>query len=160
MVNDNKSVTGVAVGRVSQIPVSENEHKVLESVIGNWINEGHIVGTNEKILTSDRYEWIPGKFFVLHKAYGLMGEVEVGGTEIIGYDQEKKEYYSTFYDSQGNINHDSITIKDNTWIWSGQSHRATVEFTENNKKQTVKHEHLDQDGKWILSMEVILRKIE
>jgi hypothetical protein len=35
------------------------------------------------ITTSDVYEWAPGGFFLLHTAYGRIGEFDVGGTEII-----------------------------------------------------------------------------
>jgi hypothetical protein len=31
---------------------------------------------------------MPGGFFVLHTAYGRIGDTAVGGTEIIGYDAE------------------------------------------------------------------------
>jgi hypothetical protein len=49
-------------------------------------------GTPEsKILVSDVYEWAPGRFFVIHPAYGRIG---VGGVEIIGYDTASQKYRS------------------------------------------------------------------
>src|SRR4051812_5350508 len=38
------------------------------------------------VLRVDVYEWMPGGFFVLHTAYGRIGDVGGGGTEIIGFD--------------------------------------------------------------------------
>ena len=53
------------------------------------------------ILTSDVYEWAPGGFFVVHSAFGKIGETGVGGVKIIGVDGQA--YRSTFYDSFGNV---------------------------------------------------------
>jgi Protein of unknown function (DUF1579) len=89
----------------AEAPEPRPEHRRLEVFIGKWINEGETVpvgGTSPaRILTSDVYEWIPGRFAVLHTAYGRMGELDVGGVEIIGYDAESGTYTSHFFDSQG-----------------------------------------------------------
>jgi hypothetical protein len=49
-------------------PVRDGRHQALAVLIGNWINEGHTVGTGSSpslpIVTSDVYEWAPGGFFV------------------------------------------------------------------------------------------------
>jgi hypothetical protein len=75
------------------------------------INEGHTIETAEipsvPILTSDVYEWAPGGFFVVHSAFGKIGETAVGGVEIIGVDGGA--YRSTFYDSFGNVHRVSWT---------------------------------------------------
>jgi hypothetical protein len=38
---------------------------------------------------------------VLHTAYGRIGDLDVGGVEILGYDSESGKYSSHFFDSQG-----------------------------------------------------------
>jgi hypothetical protein len=48
------------------------------------------------ITTSDIYEWLPGKYWILHTAYGRLGNTDVGGVEIIGYDRETGKYVCTF----------------------------------------------------------------
>ena len=37
-----------------------------------------------KIVTSDVYQWIPGRFAVLDAAYGRIGDLDVGSVEILG----------------------------------------------------------------------------
>jgi hypothetical protein len=73
-------------------PVRDGRHQALAVLIGKWINEGHTIGTSEipsaPILTSDVYEWAPGGFFVVHSAFGKIGQASVGGVEIIGVDGE------------------------------------------------------------------------
>src|SRR5262245_62766550 len=86
----NRTARGVAAGVVDRAPEPGPEQERLGVFIGKWINEGHTTASAGapplKILTSDVYEWMPGRFFVLHTAYGRIGDTDVGGTEVIGYD--------------------------------------------------------------------------
>ena len=65
-----------------QAPQPGPEHKRLDVFIGKWINEGYTVeapgSPSVKIITSDVYGWMPGGFFVLHTAYGRIGNMNVG----------------------------------------------------------------------------------
>jgi hypothetical protein len=74
-------------------------HEPLEIFIGKWMTAGETVATEDvpavKILASDVYEWMPGGFFILHTAHGRIGEQDVGGTEIIGFDAAAKVYGRT-----------------------------------------------------------------
>src|SRR5205823_5094615 len=94
-------------------PVRDGRHQALAVLICRCINEGHTIETAETpsvpILTSDAYEWAPGGFFVVHSAFGKIGDMSVGGVEIIGVDGEA--YHSTFYDSFGNVHHSRLEIE-------------------------------------------------
>ena len=69
-------------------PVRDGRHQALAVLIGNWINEGATVATADiptaAIRTSDVYAWVPGGFFVVHTAFGKIGDTSVGGVSIIG----------------------------------------------------------------------------
>ncbi len=163
MTESAREATGVAVGRVMHAPGPGPEHRRLDVFIGKWINEGQTVpaagAPSTRILTSDVYEWMPGGFFVLHTAYGRIGNVDVGGTEIIGYDPASKTYRSVLYDSQGNIDEDKLTVEGDTWTWAGATHRARSVFTDNGKTQTCRHERLDESETWVHAMDVVLVKV-
>lgn len=149
----------------SQQPAAQPglEYKLLDVFIGKWINEGYTIeapgAPSVKILTSDIYEWMPGGFFVLHTAYGRIGTMDVGGTEILGYNQATKKYFSNFYDSRGNIHEAELTVDNDTWTWKGISTGCTAVFTENGKVQTAHHVRRDENGLWIPAMEVVLTKV-
>ena len=100
-----RSTVTVQSGLIGQLVRPGPEHHRLEVFLGKWINEGYTVASTDvpsvKILTSDVYEWMPGGFFVLHTAYGRIGDIDVGGVEIIGYDAATKTYRTHFFDSQG-----------------------------------------------------------
>jgi hypothetical protein len=145
------------------LSVPSAAHQRLEIFIGKWINDGHTVATTDapaiKILTSDIYEWMPGGFFVLHTAYGRIGALDVGGTEIIGYDATSATYRAYFFDSSGNLSQHQLTPRGTTWTWQGETTRCTAVFSDVGKKQTAHHERLDEHGVWVPAMEVTLIKV-
>jgi hypothetical protein len=95
-MSESNTSTGARVVQVAaglentgrSVPVRDSRHEALGILIGKWINEGHTVATAEvssvPILTSDAYEWATSGFFVVHSAYGRIGEASVGGVEILG----------------------------------------------------------------------------
>jgi hypothetical protein len=139
-------------------------HDALDAWIGRWINEGNLINEDgspgPRITTSDVYEWAPGGFFVVHSAYGRIGEFGVGGVEIVGYDETSGDYTSHFYDSQGNVTVSRLVASGDTWTYRGDTTRATVEFSDDHRVQTVLHERSDDGTTYRPSMKVRLIKVE
>jgi hypothetical protein len=142
-------------------PVRDGRHQGLEVLIGNWINEGHTIGTAEApsvpILTSDSYQWAPGGFFIVHSAFGKIGGTSVGGVEIIGAQGEA--YSSTFYDSFGNVHRSRVEIDGDVVSWIGGRTRYTVTLTDGGLTQVAHHESSLDGVTWTPSMDVKLRKV-
>lgn len=164
---DRRRVVAVTRGAErsgAQGPSRGSAHDRLNVWVGRWINEGHTVqedgAPGVAITTSDVYEWLPGGFFVLHTAYGRIGDAGVGGAEIIGYDEASGGYYSHFYDSQGNVSTHKLSVLGDVWTNEGETTRATVEFSDANRIQTVLHERTDDGKKYSASMKVTLTKVE
>jgi hypothetical protein len=76
--------------------------------VKNWLNDYRL-----------KDEWVPGRFFVIHTAYGRIGDQAVGGIEIIGYDEMTRNFRTHFFDSQGNVGTQNLTFRDSVWTWSG-----------------------------------------
>lgn len=140
------------------------EYDRLNVLIGKWINVGKTepIGNEPPfdITSSDTYEWLPGKYWIMHTAYGRIGNMDGGGVEIIGYDHETGRYISYFYDSRGNASEHEIVVEDDTMQWKGEITACTSVFTENGRVQTANHVRLDENGQWVPSMNVVLRKVE
>jgi hypothetical protein len=140
------------------------QHDALDAWVGRWINEGHMINDDgspgPRITTSDVYEWAPGGFFILHSAYGRIGEFGVGGIEIIGHDEASGDYKSHFFDSQGNVIVSSLVARGDTWTYQGDTTRSTVDFSDNHRVQTVLHERTDDGTTYRPSMKVTLIKVE
>jgi hypothetical protein len=98
--------------------------------------------------------------FVMHPAYGRIGEVGVGGLEVIGYDPATGQYRTYFFDSQGNIITETLSYRDGTWTWQGEHARCTGVFSKDGKTLTAPHERSDDGKHWEPSMTVTLHKIE
>jgi hypothetical protein len=73
---------------------------------------------------------------VLHTAYGRMGELDVGGVEIIGYDADSGTYTSHFFDSQGHVTVDELLYDDGSWTWRGERIRTTSTFSDDGRCST------------------------
>jgi hypothetical protein len=142
------------------VPVPDHRHHALDVLIGKWINEGHTIAAENipavPILTSDVYEWAPGGFFVVHSAYGRIGDTSVGGLEITGVDGDA--YSSTFYDSFGNVHTSRLEVEGNVMRWIGARTRCIGEFTEGGTVQRAHHESSPDGETWRPSMNVTLRK--
>jgi hypothetical protein len=145
----------------STAPVRDGRHEALAVLIGQWINEGHTIATegapSVPILTSDVYEWAPGGFFVVHSAFGKIGETGVGGVEMIGVDGDA--YRSTFYDSFGNVHNSRLEIDGDVLRWIGDRTRCTVTLTDGGRTQVGRHESSADGVSWAASMDVTLRKV-
>lgn len=119
----------------------------LEIFIGKWMNHGRVITTGEEILTSDVYEWLPGKQFVLHTAYGQVGTHDVGGVELIGYNAKTRKLTSHFFTDQGDIRESELSFDGAmSCTWHGQLTGCTAEFAEAGKLQTAHHIRLDEHG--------------
>jgi uncharacterized protein DUF1579 len=127
------------------------EHRRSEAFIGKWINEGETIATpgarrrrGSSRATSTNA--VPGGFFVLHTTYGRLGDLDVGGVELLGYDQERGVYTSHFFDSQGNVTVDDLTHDDGTWAWQGDRVRTFGTFSDDGKTVRARHENSDDGG--------------
>jgi hypothetical protein len=112
------------------------------------------------ITTSDVYEWAPGGFFVVHTAYGRIGEFNGGGVELIGYDRASGRYTSHLFDSAGNLTVSGLDARGDTWTYQGATTRATVTFSHDDHIQTVLHERTDDGITYKPSMTVTLVKVD
>jgi hypothetical protein len=139
------------------------EHDLMESLIGKWMTVGQTISSDGEpaldIHASDIYEWVAGRFFVVHTAYGRIGEVGVGGVELIGYDPENQRFRTYFFDSQGNFTNQDLTFADGTWTWSGTHARATGVLSDDGQTMPTLHEWSDDGVNWQPSMDVTLRKV-
>jgi uncharacterized protein (DUF302 family) len=161
--SQSAAATGVATGRVTN-ETQRPEMKPLDVLIGRWLTEGETVAAPGAapvpIVASDVYQWAPGGHFVVHPAYGRIGDVGVGGLEIIGYDPATGQYRTHYFDSQGNILTETLSCRDGAWTWLGANVRCTGIFSEGGRLMTARHERSDDGVHWEPSMTVTLRKID
>jgi hypothetical protein len=82
-----------------------SEQARLAALIGRWRTQGWTRETAEapaaRIEATDTYEWLPGRFAVLHTVDARVGEERVEGAEIIGWDPARSAYVTQDFGSDG-----------------------------------------------------------
>lgn len=136
----------------------------LELFIGRWMTEGETVAApgapSVRIFTSDVYQWGPSGHFIMHPAYGRIGDQDVGGLEVIGYDPATDQFRTHFFDQTGNVITETLSLRDGTWTWQAAQHRCKGAFSDNGRTLTAHHERSDDRKSWAPTMTVTLRKCE
>ena len=113
----------------------------LNVFIGKWHHEGTSYGEGQDInnpsasavpwVSDESYEWLPGNFFVLHKWSAKTGNSSFIGTEVIGYDETKKEFFAYFFDNSGFHPIYKVTVENDTWNFSEPNTKAKVIINNN-----------------------------
>jgi Protein of unknown function (DUF1579) len=139
------------------------EHDVMSSLIGKWMTVGETIPNDgappTTIHASDIYEWVAGRYFVVHTAYGRIGDADVGSIELIGYDPDAGRFRTWLFDSQGNVVNEDLTFSDGTWTWEGDHARATGMLSADGRAMPTLHEWSDDGVNWRPSMKVTLHKV-
>jgi Protein of unknown function (DUF1579) len=141
------------------------EHRRLEAFVGSWDTEGTIwanpSGPGLGFRAIDRYEWVPGGFFVLHRWDAHMPDGRTQGVEILGYDAARATYTVHSFDSAGNADVMTATVADDTWTFEGKSLRFRGSFRDGGKSLVGVWDRRTDDGAgWKQLMDVKLSKVQ
>ena len=139
------------------------EHRALGAPIGKWITQGSIRATDDaassEMRAIDRYEWLPGGFFMLHKVDALIGGAASQSLEVIGYDTEQACYVSRSYDDQGVSDGFTAHLRDRAWSIDGERVRSRGAFDAGHAVLAGTWEQRNGQGRWSPWMDIELRKV-
>jgi hypothetical protein len=146
-------------------PKRRSEQERLEALVGRWRTEGWTRETAEvpaaRIEAVDTYEWLPGRFALLHSVDARVGEKRVEGAEIIGWDPARGAYLTQYFGSDGpNAYEASLAEEDGALVWRMRSpaDRFTGTFSDDGNTITGHWEQLDSEENWQPWMEVTLTR--
>jgi hypothetical protein len=119
--------------------------RVLDVFAGRWHAEGTSYGrgNSEPWMSDERYEWILGGAFLLHRW-------DAGpfiGSEILGFDKDGG-YFSRMFDNSGNHPEYHISVEGNVWRFEEPETRAAVTVRENGRVMDWKWEWKDGGTEW------------
>jgi Protein of unknown function (DUF1579) len=145
--------------RIAPSPECRNLHLF----VGKWNTEGETRASEDtpatKVAFVDTYEWLPGKFFLVHRADGQIGNEELSTIEFIGYDASSQMYSCHSFDSHGNADLFQANLRDRTWTIEGESARFTGLFSNTGNILTGQWEQSSDGLNWLPWMDVKLTKI-
>jgi hypothetical protein len=137
-------------------------HRRLDAFVGTWRTEGVIRagehGPESTFTATDRYEWMPGGFFLLHHVSAHMGDGELTALEVIGYDAATGTYPMRSFDSMGNTGSHQATLRDGTWTFTGATERFTGRFSDDGGTITGLWEQSADGAEWVPWMDVTLTR--
>jgi hypothetical protein len=123
-----------------QLPEPSLSHQLLDMFVGEWQATGQSWGEGQRQgdpnasavawTSTESYEWLPGRFFLLHRWDAMVGERVFRGTEILGHDNGLGGYFSRCFDDAGSHPEYGAYVDENIWTFTGRWTRAKVTFTE------------------------------
>lgn len=135
----------------------------LEAFVGRWSTRGRVRagpwGPEAAIAGTDGYEWLPGGFFLLHRADVGIGGERVEVLEVIGRDPAGAGWFMHAYDSRGTAGTMRATLAGGVWTFQGEGERFTGGFGEGGRVLSGTWE-LRQGAEWVPWMDVRLTREE
>src|SRR5262245_13319050 len=108
----------------AQAPKPGAEVKKLGILLGSWSMDAEVKpgnlhgGPAGKITQVERYQWMPGEFFLQMNRDGKATTGDFKHTIIFGYDPSAKKYTLAFFDwTAGGSVTGTGTNNGNTWTW-------------------------------------------
>jgi Protein of unknown function (DUF1579) len=142
-------------------PSPETQH--LHLLVGKWNTEGETHASENtpavKVTFVDTYEWLSGKFFLVHRADGQIGDQGLSMIEFIGYNASSQRYNCHSFDSRGNADLFQANLRDRTWTVEGKSARFIGVFSNTGNTLTGRWEQFSAGLNWLPWMDVKLTKI-
>lgn len=141
-----------------QIPLPAPELDRLNVFVGSWHSEGYSYNhlsddtphaSAQKWISDESYEWMPDKYFLVHRWDATVGGHNFKRLEIIGYDVARKEYFTRMFDNGGNAIKYRVTVEDDTWKFTEPFTRTTVVFSDGGNVMTFKCEWRQERGNWL-----------
>ena len=138
------------------------EHERLGLLIGRWNTEGFVRpgdwGPSARIVAVDTYEWLDGGFFLFHRFDAVVGQEEVKGIEIIGYDPESKNYRGVSFDNHGAADTFHASLAGRVWKSWGPSQRFSGTLSADGGTLSGAWERSGDGTNWLPWMDVKLRR--
>lgn len=137
--------------------------KELEIFTGTWKVTGKnftvAPGRQEAPLHGeDEYRWMDGHFFITDTWKHLSKGNDHTGFSVLGYDQEKKQFFIRNFDNLGFERRYVLHREGNTWKFTGSNERAVRQFNHDRNAYTEQWEMFNGES-WIPLCEMMGSKI-
>jgi hypothetical protein len=126
----------------------------LDALVGHWNTTGDSApdgdGAAISIRGMDKYEWLPGRKFLVHHADVWMGDDKVNVIEVIGpYGDTLEAIPMNSFDHEGN--HTVMHARQesaNVWLFSNDELRTRLTIDESGRSMTARWERKAHGERW------------
>jgi hypothetical protein len=141
------------------------EHRRLAALLGRWKTEGWTEESADapavEVDAWDTYEWLPGRFALLHSVDARVGDDEIEGAEIIGWDPARSAYLTQYFGSDGPSAYEASLVEEGgSLVWSMRSaaDRFRGTFSDDGNTIAGHWERLDGEQSWQPWMRITLTR--
>lgn len=124
------------------------EHDSMAACLGSWKVEGALADSGTRMVCTENYEWLPGKFFIHYRFDRQIGAREHRGVGIIGYDNARRGHFAYFVDNMGYARMYDVHIDGRKWAFIGNFERAALTFDADKKRMAAHWEHSTDGQAW------------
>ena len=136
----------------------------LDALIGRWKTAGRTTGAStvpaDQIDAIDTYQRLPGGA-LLHLVDAQVGDQNVEGAEIIGFDPARGSYVTQYFGSEGPNAYEANLVEDDgalVWTMRSKKDRFTGTFNDERNVITGRWDALGDDSTWQPWMDITLTR--
>lgn len=139
-------------------PERSLKHEALEIFAGQWTAEGASFGgtdqSHDPRANAQRWDsthrafWHTGRFFLVQDERAFIGGSPFDTLAVMGVDPCSGDYFSRGFENHGFYRHYRMSVDGTCWRIDGETERATIEFTDGDRRQTI-HWEYKPEGNWL-----------
>jgi hypothetical protein len=142
-------------------------HLKLNVLVDHWRAEGQpagdprasaIHGGSADAGSEEIHEWMPSGFFLVHRWDATVGDPAFKGTEILGYEPARGDYFTRFFDASGNQSECTASVDGNILKFKDPNTRATVAVTDEGTSLDIAWELRDDGSNWLPLCDLLSRR--
>lgn len=138
--------------------------EALAAFVGHWSTDGEVLATAGgpavPIAGTDRYEWLPGEYALLHTVDVMMGGDRVRLLEVIGWDAARGAFAMHSFHPDGGADTMYASESAGVWTFQGAGARFTGGFGADGGTLSGTWERMDEAAGWVPWMRIRLTRAE
>lgn len=134
------------------------KHDALAIFLGEWTATGTSFGgtdqsgdpraNGEPWTSTHRAFWHTGNFFLVQDERAVVGGKPFDTLAVMGVDPESGEYFSRGFENHGFYRDYRMTVDGKQWRIDGATERATITFSDDDRRQDIRWEWKPED-RWL-----------
>ena len=140
-------------------PVRGPKHEALAVFLGNWRAEGTSFGGSDQTgenasaggapwMSTHVSRWHTGEFFLIQDEKATLTATVFDTLSIMGVDENTGGYFARTFENHGFYRHYQVTVNGKTWQLIGDTERARIVFSDNDRTQVITWEW-KPDTEWL-----------
>lgn len=152
-----------------QPPQRGAKHDALDIFLGAWSASGTSFGgtdpsgdpraNGEPWSSTHRAFWHTGNFFLIQDERAFIAGAPFDTLAVIGVDPASGEYFFRAFENHGFYRNYRMSVDGLVWRLDGATERATIEFSDDHRRQVI-HWEWQPDGQWLPLCDRVATRID